>query len=257
MNTVATFPAERRSGWPAWLSVLPLPLVRVAFAATTQLVVTLVFAAQKMPGAWRWAAAWWVAWLVPVNVATVFLLGLRQRAEGARFGDLLAPQWRPPRLDLPWYLLALSVSVPLGIMPNLLLGRLLWGSAFAGALPSFAAMPVSLVWVLAALVPITQALAEPALYLGYVLPRVRRLGGSPGRAIALTAAAMSLQNLFLPALLDWRFALWRALMFLPLSLWLAWLVARRPSLLPYLAVAHGIMNLSLVFLVLRISTPLG
>ena len=131
------------------------------------------------------------------------------------------------------------------------------GSAFAGTASSFGAMPAPLVWALAALVPITQGLTEPALYLGYVLPHLRRVGESPGRAVAATAALMSLQNAFLPWLWDWRFALWRALMFLPLCSWLAWLVARRPSVMPYLAVAHGAMNLSLVFMVLRVSIPVG
>ena len=246
-----------RTRLPAWTAVFGLPLARVALAAAAQLGLALAFAAATNPAPWRWAGAWWVAWLVPVNVATLALLARRQRAGGERFGQLFGPPSQPPRRDLPWYVLALVVSVPLGVLPNLLLGRLLWGSAFAGTTSSFAAMPSGLVWLLAALVPLTQGLAEPPLYLGYVLPRLRRLGVHRGRAIAITAAAMSLQNVFFPWLWDWRFALWRALMFLPLCLWLGWLVARRPSLLPYLAVAHGVMNLSLVFLVLRVSIPLG
>ena len=240
---------------PGWISVFGLPLARVALAVTAQLGLALAFAVTRGPGAWRWAAGWWVAWLVPVNLATMVLLMRRQRAEGHRFGELFGPPSRPPRRDLPWYLLALVVSVPLGILPNLLMARLLWGSAFAGAAASFATMPIKLVWLLAALVPVTQGLTEPPLYLGYLLPRLRCLGMRPGRAIAVTAATMSLQNVFFPWSGDWRFALWRALMLLPLCLWLAWLVGRRPSLLPYLAVAHGVMNLSLVFLVLRLSLP--
>jgi len=211
---------------PAWSVALRLPLARVAIALSAQMIVALLLVAKGSPSAWRWAAGWWVAWLVPVNIATLIVLVRVQRAAGARFADLFAPPARPPRRDLPWYLLALAASVPLGILPNLWLGRLLWGSAFAGVTPSFAALPLWLVGVLTALVPVTQGLTEPALYLGYVLPRVRRLAGRPGRGIAVTAAAMSLQNLFLPWLFDWRFAVWRGLMFAPLSLWLAWLVAR-------------------------------
>jgi len=251
-------PATTPRGFAAWTSAFAVPLARVALAVAAQLALALAFAAAGSAGAWRQAGVWWVAWLVPVNVATIALLVRRVRTQGSRFGELFGPPPpRPPRRDLPWYLLAVAVSVPLGIVPNLVLGRLLWGNAFAGASLSFGAMPPRLVWMLAALVPLTQCLTEPPLYLGYVLPRLGRLGLPPGRAIALTAAAMALQNLFFPWLWDWRFALWRAVMFFPLGLWLGWLVVRRPSLLPYLAVAHGAMNLSLVFLVLRLSIPLA
>jgi len=245
-------------GFVVWTSLFGVPFARVALALTAQLSLALAFTAAGSAGAWRQAGAWWVAWLVPVNLATLALLLRRLRAQGTRFGELFGPlPPRPPRRDLPWYLLAVIVSVPLGLVPNLLLGRLLWGNAFAGASLSFAAMPTRLVWLLAALVPLTQGLTEPPLYLGYVLPRLGRLGLPAGRAIALTAAAMSVQNVFFPWLWDWRFALWRAVMFFPLGLWLGWLVVRRPSLLPYLAVAHGAMNLSLVLLVLRLSIRLA
>ena len=234
-----------------------LPLARLALALVAQagLAVALALAGSSDP--WRRAASWWVAWLVPVNAATIALLAWRQRREGARLGGLFAAASDRAGPDLPWYLLAVVVGGPLGVLPNVLLSRALWGSVTGGTPLAFQAMPLGLVGALLLLVPITQGLAEPALYLGHLLPRLLRDGLPRRRAMVTCAVVMSAQNLFFPALLDWRFALWRGLMFFPLSLWLVWLVVRRPTLLPYLAVAHGLMNVSLVLLVLRLSLPLG
>ena len=245
-------PLQRLRGTP-WF----LPIARAALALLAQagLAVALALAGQTEP--WRRAAGWWVAWLVPVNAATIALLAWKQRRDGAGFGGLFAAVADRAGPELPWYLVALVVSVPLGLLPNLVLSRALWGSVIGGGPAAFHAMPLGLIWALLLLVPVSQGLAEPPLYLGHLLPRLLRDGLSRRRAIVTCAAIMSAQNLFFPALLDWRFALWRGVMFFPLSLWLAWLVVRRPTLLPYLAVAHGLMNVSVVLLVLRLSLPLG
>lgn len=42
-------------------------------------------------------------------------------------------------------------------------------------------------------------------------------------------------------------------MFLPFALWLGWVIDRRPTVLPYLAVPHGLIDLSLPILVLTAS----
>ncbi|HEY4183514.1 MAG TPA: hypothetical protein VGP07_00530 [Polyangia bacterium] len=234
-----------------------LPLARGGLAVVAQSVVSLGFAHAGFPQPWRQAAGWWVAWLVPLNLATIALLGYATGRDGMRLGNLFEPLSVRPRQDLPWYLFALIVSLPLGLLPNLVLARVLWGPLMSGAAPIFHAMPMALVWVLLVLVPVTQSLAEPPLYLGLSLPRLLASGRSRPRAILLCAAAMSLQNVFLPLLFNWRFALWRGAMFFPLTLWLTAMVARRPTLLPYLGIAHGAMNVSLVLLVMRVSMPIG
>ena len=47
----------------------------------------------------------------------------------------------------------------------------------------------------------------------------------------------------LPLILDGRFILWRALMFLPFALFLGLALKIRPSLLPYLVVCHFLIDL--------------
>jgi hypothetical protein len=58
---------------------------------------------------------------------------------------------------------------------------------------------------------------------------------------------------FLPLLFDWRFVVWRGLMFLPFAFWIGFAIFRRRSTLPFLAVAHGLLDASLPLLVLSAS----
>jgi hypothetical protein len=68
--------------------------------------------------------------------------------------------------------------------------------------------------------------------------------------VLVAAVTLSLQHVVLPLLFDWRFVIWRAFTFLPFALWFGWALYRRPSLLPYLVVAHALLDASLPIIVL-------
>ena len=42
-------------------------------------------------------------------------------------------------------------------------------------------------------------------------------------------------------------------MFLPLALWFGWVIQKRPTSLPYMAAAHGLLDISLPIFVLTAS----
>jgi hypothetical protein len=46
-------------------------------------------------------------------------------------------------------------------------------------------------------------------------------------------------------LFDWRFVFWRLLMFVPVARSVGSIVDRRPTVLPYLAITHGLLGASL------------
>jgi hypothetical protein len=83
------------------------------------------------------------------------------------------------------------------------------------------------------------------------MPRLQALTARIWLPFVVTASVLSVQHMFLPLLFDWRYIVWRALMFLPLTLWLGWIILRRPTSLPYVAAAHGLLDLSLPLLVLQ------
>ena len=62
-------------------------------------------------------------------------------------------------------------------------------------------------------------------------------------ALVLASLGLSAQHMTLPLILDSRFILWRALMFLPFAVYLALLLKFRPRLLPYLMVSHFLIDL--------------
>jgi hypothetical protein len=85
------------------------------------------------------------------------------------------------------------------------------------------------------------------------MPRLGSRYGWRVGALIVAAVMLSSQHIFLPLLFDWRFLVWRGLMFLPFALWIGFVIYRRPTTLPYLAVTHGLLDASLPILVLLAS----
>jgi len=226
-------------------------LLRSALALLLQSVVALGFLLAGSAAPWRAAADWWLAWLTVVNLVCIALLSKLMGQEGLRFRDLLAPSKEERGKDLRWVALALVVGAPLALVPNVTLGNALWGSAGVGASLSFRPLPPPGALLLLAVFPLTQGLAELPVYFGYVMPRLSVRTGRPRLAWFAAAAALAAQHVFLPLLFDWRFVVWRLLMFAPFALWLGFVLRRRSTALPYLAFAHGLLDASLPLLVLR------
>ena len=63
-----------------------------------------------------------------------------------------------------------------------------------------------------------------------------------GIAWAIASAFLGIQHATLPLLFDWRFSLWRAVMFLPSALFLGLVLKWRPRLLPYLMIGHFLID---------------
>lgn len=202
---------------------------------------------------WRSAADWWLASFAVAEAVNLWLLRRWARAEGIALRDVYNLNRESWRRDIKWLALALVVAVPLGLFPNLLLAQALWADpATAGDL-TFRAVPILAAWLMIGLFPIIHALTELPTYFGYVMPRLQALTGRPWMPLLVTSAVLSAQHMFLPLLFDWRYIVWRLLMFLPFALWFGWIVKRRPTVLPYLVVAHALLDLSLPIYVLQAS----
>ncbi len=224
------------------------PVLAIAFQAT--LATAFLTAGSADP--WRDAADWWLATFALVSVVNLVLLRWLMHREGGRLRDLYRPS--SDRLaDLKWVALALLLAGPIAMLPNLALGAMLWGSSEVGSDLSFRSLPVVAAATLVVAFPIIHALAELPTYFGYVMPRLGILIGSRSQALLIAAAVLSLQHVALPLLFDWRFAVWRALMFLPFALWVGFVILRRPTTMPYLVGAHALLDASLPILVLLAS----
>jgi hypothetical protein len=232
--------------------VIAMLMLRPVLAVVLQaLLASLLFVSGSID-AWRDAADWWLATFALVSVVNLVLLRWLLHREGGRLRDLYRPS--SDRLaDLKWVGLALLVAGPIAFLPNLALGALLWGSAEVGSDLSFRSLPVLAAAALVVAFPIIHALAELPTYFGYVMPRLAVIIGSRWQALLIAAVVLSLQHVALPLLFDWRYAVWRALMFLPFALWIGFVVLRRPTSMPYLVAGHALMDASLPILVLLAS----
>ncbi len=223
--------------WP-W-AMLPARLVLFALA---QGVVALAL------GSWEASVAWWPLTAVAANLATIGALAALYAREGRSFWSLFAPDRAHVRDDLVPLAGIVIVAGLLAYFPNVWLATWLFGGPEAGLdlfvrpLPPWAA-------VLSLAFPLTIVFAELPCYFAYAMPRIERQINRPWLAVALPALFLALQHVALPLVFDLRFVAWRALMFVPLALFLGVVLRWRPQLLPYLAVVHVLLDLSVVALV--------
>jgi hypothetical protein len=230
--------------------------LRPALALALQVVATGLFALAASLDPFRAAADWWLAWFALASALNLILLRRFLRIEGVDLRAFYLGRTRdthPDRgADVRWVVVGLLVAGPLGILPNMLLSSVLWGDTSVGAALTFRPLPAIAALAILGVFPIVHALAELPTYFGYVMPRLANANGRGLRAVVVCAAVLSVQHVFLPLILDWRYVVWRAFMFLPFALWLGYVIYRRPTTLPYLVVAHALLDTSLPLAVLML-----
>ncbi len=198
------------------------------------------------------AGRWWLVVVTLGNLATVVLLArARRTAGGARsLWRFSRATWRG---DLGWFLAFTVVAGPVGWLPNVWLAKVLWASPDTGNALLFRPLPVPVLAVLLVVFPVSQALSELPLYFGHVEPALRKVWPASA-SVLVPAVVLGLQHVAMPLELDWRYLVWRGLMFLPFAVLVGVAVFRRPTLLPWLLVVHGLMDAQLPVLTWLAST---
>jgi hypothetical protein len=131
-----------------------------------------------------------------------------------------------------------------------ILGQAIFGDPMTPIHMLFRPLPL---WALVVglLFPATMAFAEMPTYFGYAMPRLFCKGATQTRpyawlAFVVASFFLSLQHIFLPFIADWNYLLWRGLMYLPFALYAGLMVKLRPNLLPYFAIVHALMDVSVL-----------
>ncbi len=236
--------------WLGWMLVHRL-LLFAAVQGAIALVLWLVGAGD----AWQQSIAWWPLSATITGLCSLALLRRSLRLEGSRYRDLLRFDRAHLRGDVRTTLLLVVAAAVLALVPNIGIAALLWGDPLIAVDMLVRPLPLAAAWALLIAFPVAIGLSELPVYFGYVLPRLRRHLGRHLPAILITAAVLSLQHVALPLVLDWRFVVWRALMFLPFALLLAFVLDRRPRLLPYLVIVHILLDAGAATQVLLASLP--
>jgi hypothetical protein len=155
--------------------------------------------------------------------------------------------------DLLALLVLTLLAAPLTYLPNIWLGKALFGDSAATADLFIRPLPYWAVYLAMIVFPITQGLTELHTYFGYVMPHLEMQGMNKWLAISIPALMLGLQHIAVPFLLDGRFILWRGLMFIPFAFLTGFAFHWRPRLLPYFVVIHILMNMATLTMFLNVA----
>jgi hypothetical protein len=184
------------------------------------------------------------------SLATIALLIGLYQSEGSSYWALFRFQRQTFGVDLLTSLTILVVTVPVAMLPNILLAKGLFGDQQIALDMLIRPLPLWAVILSLTLFPVSIALSELPNYFAYVLPRLETQTKRPWLAVGLTSFWLAAQHISLPFLPDIRFIVWRLVMFLPFALTLAVILRWRIRLLPYVVIIHGLMDLSTGLLIL-------
>lgn len=194
-------------------------------------------------GSWSRSEGYWLLTATLTNIVSITLLMVLFRREKESYMGLFRFRGETVRKDILIFLGLTLLCGPVVFGPNYLLSGWLWNDPEIPFEMMFRPVERWLAIILAVTFPVTIAFAELATYFGYIMPRLRsRL--RPGLpALLLPVLFLSLQHITLPFIPDLTFMLYRAVVFLPFALLIGIAIYRRPTLFPYFAILHGIMDL--------------
>jgi membrane protease YdiL (CAAX protease family) len=190
------------------------------------------------------AERWWPFQAIFANIVTFFVLQLFMKNEGLTYKSLFCTQPRPIKKNVFEVLWLVFVGFIIGGASLYIFSYLLLGSLIPPPI-MFQELPVWAVCVAVMLFPLSNALAETPLYIGYALPRIHAATHNIWLAVWMAGLGLALQHITLPLVFDAPYMIWRFLAFVPLAIVLGVIFTKTKRLLP-IVIAHGIMDLQLV-----------
>ena len=238
------YAGARRPGLPGLMTLL---VSRILLFVLFQSIIALVLSS------WSRSEGYWLLTATLTNVVSIFLLWSLLKREGMSFTGLFRFDRKTLKKDIPIFIGLTLLCGPVALGPNSLLSKWLWTNPDIPYEMMFRPMEKWLAIILAVTFPVTIALAELATYFAYSMPRLQYAFRSRLPVWLLPVLFLSLQHITLPFIPDLTFIFYRSVVFLPFALLIGIAVYRRPSLFPYFAILHGIMDFgtAVMFLVPR------
>ncbi len=231
-----------------WLMLDIRPLLFLSFQA----LIAFTFVTSGAPNAWNVSAAWWPIVVVLTDLVCLALLIHLYQREGKRFWHVFRLERQFIKRDLLFLIGFLIIAGPIGYLPNIVSAQWLFGSQqtaldlLVRPLPAWAAI------LSFALFPLLQGVVEIPTYMLYAMPGLETQGVRPWMAVALASFFLAAQHIFVPFLPDARFITYRLVMFLPFAILIALTIRWRPRLMPYMAVIHVLMDMSVAVMFLMV-----
>jgi hypothetical protein len=192
---------------------------------------------------WHNSEAYWLLTATLTNCVSIMILWYLFRREGRSYSDLFRFSRGSLRKDILIFAGLVLLCGPVVFGPNYLLGIAFWGDHTIPFGLMFRPIDRFLAIVLLFVFPVTIVFAELATYFGYIMPALAGIVRPKWLSVALPVLFLSLQHMTLPFIPDVRFIFYRGLVFLPFAALIGIALYRRPSLFPYFAIMHGLMDM--------------
>ncbi len=204
-----------------------------------------------LAGSWEISERYWLLSATLTNFAGIILLGKLFKKEGIRFINIFRFERSSVKKDLLIFLGLTLIAGPVVFLPGKLLAEFIWNDPGVPTAMMFGSIKPVIAYILLLVFPVTIALAELATYFVYIMPRLKVLVKPIWLALALPVIFLSLQHCTLPFIPDINFLVYRALVFFPFATLIGVSLWFRPTLFPYFAILHGIMDFAtaLMFLI--------
>lgn len=231
-----------------WLMLISRSVLFLLF----QILITVIFIASgaTIAQAWDESARWWTFMAFLANFASIYLLVRLYNAEGKLFLNIFKFSRATWKQDLLWFILLSLIAMPLVAAPREPLAQAIFGDVNIANNLLFRPLP-TWAFVLSFLFPLTIAFAELPTYFAYAMPRLSQQTNG-WLAWLLASFFLAAQHMFLPAILDGGYFLWRFGMFLPFAFFTGLVLKLRPALLPYFVIVHALLDVSTVLVYLMI-----
>ncbi len=192
---------------------------------------------------WMRSEGYWLLTATLTNLISIVLLFYLFRSEGRSYLSLFRFDRLTYKKDVRVFIMLALLAGPVAFVPNYLLSKWLWTDPAIPYEMMFRPMEGWLAIIMLVAFPVTITLAELATYFGYIMPRLMAGLRSKWLAVALPVLFLSLQHITLPFIPDLKFILYRGLVFLPFAALIGIALYKRPSLFPWFAILHGVMDL--------------
>ena len=195
--------------------------------------------------------SWWTVVATAVNVFTIIILVICARKEGKTFKEKI--NYEKGKTSFKQVVLVSLLIIIVGMGCMYLTAFVIFGTVMpleAAMLAAPISKPLAILVFL--LLPVTTALAEDGLYLGFGVNGIT----NKTAAILVPAFFFALQHCFIPTMFDIRYMLYRFFSFLPLTIILCWHYHKNRNPLPIM-IGHALIDLATVIMVLSTSMVPG
>lgn len=199
---------------------------------------------------WDTSEKQWILTATLTNIVSIILLYLLFRKDGQRYLDIFRFSRSEFKKDILVFIGLALISLPVVFVPGYFISKLIWIDPTVPTEKMFGPIENWLVYILLIAFPVTIAFAELATYFGYIMPRLRKQMKAKWPAVFLPVLFLSIQHCTLPFIPDISFIIYRALVFFPFAILIGVSIYYRPSLFPYFAILHGLLDFGTAYMLL-------